>query len=496
MILPVDDDCYRDLGIIENMLNNHYLNDPSYLNEFLWYNPLFSFIQSSLIKLTSQHPMMFLIQAGKYINLLSPLLFYLTCARLLSKNIALAACAAFLFFTNGNDYGSHVAGYTYILLPGIFTQFLFYLAIILIYKMLLDYKIYKFILSGSFSGIIFLFHTAPACLILLIIMYFFFNDISNNKKSKIIFIKYGCFFMSFLIIVSPFIYFIFYHYHFIIKNRNPSQWIYYLLRPENFMLLLKENINFYFLISVIGFVNLIRNSKINKLSKKIIFAWLFGSIIMLLYFNIASIINLKYNRHLPVIIPSFHFYFYLKAVEALLFGIGFIAICNWLSKKASALFKKCSFDIIFYVLLLLFVIIRLPGYSKRKEFNFLHNKVLKTQSDTLSITMYKWIKKNTDINDVFVCSESAIKFPIMATGRKLIVTTKYYSNPYVNYDQREKDNYILFNSNDKEAIGEIFSRYNVKYLLLNNSDILKYPLLKSFFPVSFYISREMSLFGK
>ncbi len=494
LLLPVDDDSYRDLATIENILHDNFLNDPSYLHQYLWYNPLFPLVQVSIIKFTGVQPAIFLAQAGKYLNLLSPVFFYFMCLRLFDRNVALAACTAFLFFICGNDYGSHVAGYTYILLPNVFTQFLFYIELIFFYKMFSG-KTKWFWFSGLLCGIIFLFHTAPAILLTLIASCFFLRDFFKNKtQRKKLFIQYNYFILSFLIVISPFIYFIFIHFHFQMKNTLPSQWIYYLLRPENFMLLLKENFTVWFAIAIAGFIILIKDKKLTTLSRRIILFWLFCSIILLIYSNTASIINTKYKIHLPSIIPSFHFYFYLKAVQAVLFGVGFIAICKWMKEKF--FLSRISFNILFYLLLLLFVILRLPGYSKRKEFTLLQQKTLVKQSDTASINMYNWIKNNTKINDVILCYGNESEFPVMATGRKMIVTTDYYSNPYVNYIQRKKDNDLLLNSNNKIITEELLKKYEVKYLLVNTSSAVQYSYLESYFPFEVYKNNEMILFKK
>jgi hypothetical protein len=79
----------------------------------------------------------------------------------------------------------------------------------------------------------------------------------------------------------------------------------------------------------------------------------------------------------------------------------------------------------------------------------------------------------------------------MASGRKLVVTGIYYSNPYVSYIDRKKDCDKLLNSFSEEQVNvDLLDQYDVKYLIIKKSDEEMYSKAKVVFPNVAYTDND------
>jgi hypothetical protein len=105
-------------------------------------------------------------------------------------------------------------------------------------------------------------------------------------------------------------------------NYAPNTW----LGSFNISNLVAENVNIALLIAAIGLVTLPQN----KISKRILRAWIIGAAVFLIYSLAVTYLSRKQIAYLPAFVPWFHFYFYLKAVETVLFGYGLLKLSGLL----------------------------------------------------------------------------------------------------------------------------------------------------------------------
>ena len=495
LVLPVEDDDFRDMSIAENMLHGFFFTDPTYLHERLWYNPLMP-ATDALISLITGLPLNIIVtQAGKYLNLLIPISLYFMCNRLFDKKIALGAAAASIFFVCGNDYGEHTSGYTYILISMTFSQIFFYMVVAYAHKTFRDALNLNFFLLGVYMGILFLFHSAPSFLLCLILICCFLHGVIKKELSfKEAMIKGGFFSVPFLLIASPLLFNIFIYYHYDIKNEDPMQWVYILFRPGEGKRLFQETVNIYSIIALTGLIGLIRSKSIDKITKRIILYWFFCSVILFFYVYSIGILKASYNISLPGFVPSCDIFFYVKSAEAVLFGIGIWQIALWVS-NASHFYIKMNSILFFYAVICCMVILRMPGYAKRKEFNYLRARTIERQNSIYAdLPIYTWMKNNTDINDVVLCKMEQANFPVMASGRKMVAAVTYYSNPYVSYINKKKDCDTMINGlRNNTYIKPLLDQYEVRYLLIPVAEQMQYKLASFYFPDIVYIDKNFIL---
>ncbi|HXB42834.1 MAG TPA: hypothetical protein VNV85_02205, partial [Puia sp.] len=163
-----DPDFDRDIAFVRTSLDGQFGKDPNYKGEYLWYNPLVFSVETLIVKLTSLPPNIVAVRSGAYLNLLGPVAFFGMVLSLFGLEMALASSISFLFFATGNMLGWGAATYSPWLYPVCFTQFIFYINIILCYKAFSTQKYIWFIFLGASVGICFLGHTAPALITILI----------------------------------------------------------------------------------------------------------------------------------------------------------------------------------------------------------------------------------------------------------------------------------------------------------------------------------------
>lgn len=429
----VEEDFDRDQSFVQGTLDGNFGKDPSYRGEFLWYNPLLFLVETAIVKITHLPVNIVLARAGIYLNLLAPLVFAFMCYFLFNFRTALAAATSFIFFSTGNLWGWSAATYSPWLYPVCFMQFIFYLNIVLCYKAFSTQKYFWFLVLGVSLGISFLGHTAPTMLIILIMLFIQLQNIFKafRQKENLLIKKYFLHgiltFVLFIVTCFPFLFFIIGKYKLHMINRMAFELTQGHFNWFNFHDLFAANLSLSAIVAFIGLIIFYKNFS-DILIRKIISGWFYISISLFFYSTAVGVIHAKYNICLPGFVPSFHFFFYLKALQSLFFGYGFA----WMFKKTLELilpfFNKNYFSpfsnkfvfISYPLLLLLIVILYLPVYSKRAD--FVKNRVIAIAkaNDKDKVGLYEWIVKNLPPEVVILCPQNLTLFPVLATGRKMV----------------------------------------------------------------------------
>lgn len=428
---PCDTDFDRDVAFVRGTLDGHFGKDPNYVGEYLWYNPLVFSIETVIVKISSLPPEIVAAHAGTYLNLLAPVAFFIMVLSLFGFEAALAALLSFLFLASGNILGWGAATYSPWLYPVCFTQFLFYINIVLCYKAFSAQKYSWFILLGASVGISFLGHTAPSLIIILIMFSLQMQNIFRSFKEKNYsllkkYILQGiAAFVFFVIAAMPLLYYVVGKYHLHLINRATFEYREGIFILSNFKQMIKANLSVSFLISIVGFVWFYRNFQ-HRLIRKIIFNWLFISIIMYCYSSLVSMADDKFHIHMPGTVPSFHYFFYLKALQSVFFGFGFVFIISPLIKWVENLYNKRKglspsgnySNILFASMVITCAIIYFPFYKTRPDFVMLGQQAIDYGNDKDKLEVNDYILKNIPADKVILCELDYSIFPVMSTGRK------------------------------------------------------------------------------
>ena len=509
---PFDLDFDRDVSFARGMMNGHYGQDPNYKGEFLWYNPMLFTIEAAIAKITSSPLMEVVVQAGTYLNLLGPITFFLMAAYFFGFEAALACLLCFLFSRGKMVNVGLPYNYSPWLYPFCFAQSLFYINIILCYKAFLSQKNSWFILLGITIGLSFLAHAAPTLLIILIMFSIQSKKIFSAIKERTypVLKKYllqGVTTLSFFILVSlPLLYYIVGKYHMHIVNRAPMEFTDRLFYMSHFDELVKENLSPSLIVALIGFIWFYKNFH-QYLIRSIVLNWLFISIALYIYSTLVAFLGgERYNIHLPGTVPSFHYYFYIKTIEWLFFGFGFVFLfrstIDWITnrmvndKKQN---RSTYINILFPVAVLSCAIIIFPSYKTRPDFVIMRDLSLAKEKNTDKIEIYNYILSNIPEDKVILCErkDSISMFPVMASSRKTVSIEDTFSNPYVDFSKRENDRYnmlMFLKTGAPVSAKKLFGEYDVSFVLLSASGLSEYKLMPAMLGQAVFRNKSFTIF--
>jgi len=498
-----DNDNFRDMSNVNNLVSGNLTEDPTYLDECRWYNPMLHWIEAIIVKTTGIPVNLVISQGGPYLNILSPICFFLMVLVLFNFKVAICATAGFLFFTANDIPGYFSATYTPWLYPVTFVQFLFYLGVIAMYYAFLKLELKWFALLGIVTGLAFLGHTGPTVILIMqigvltsVLVYKIIKRTSEQTIYNVL--KFAIVAaVCFIIISLPFTYIVIGKYHLKLINEATYEYAEPIFQLRNLPELFKINLSVSFIVSVFGLYAFVK-SKIPVTIKHILYSWLVISILMYIYVTMAKFIRFHGGPSLPGIVPSFHFFFYFKAVQSVFFGFGFVElmlrIFNFINTRyANHRFSLRQINRGIVLLIAALVIINYPGYLKRGDF-YCVPEMANDENYWDQVEVYKWLTTQTGINDVVLCEERQITFPLLPSGRKMVVCSIDHTNPYVEYFDRKEDRDLMLDILKGSAPGNkaLFEEYKVKYMMTNNS--ISYPNLDKFFPVRVFTSKNFSVY--
>jgi len=425
-------------------------------------------------------------RAGVFINILSPVAFFFMVVKLFDYKVALPALLCFFFLVNGNLPCWGGATYSPWLLSDTFSQFTFYITIFFCYKAFTEQKLFWFIIFGASLGLTFLGHSAPVFIIILIMI-----SIQGQKVIRALIAKdYAsagtCFLqgaaavLPFIIVASPFLYYVYGKYHFHFINHEILECAPGIFARRYTLQLLKSNVTFSLLISIIGMIWFYKKFN-NQLLRKIVWNWFFICLVMYVYESAVPTVDHTLHITLPDTIPAFHYFFYLKALQSIFFGFGFIFLLTWITGRIKSLKKgnlKLNLsDNLVIICVLLYALLYSPMYVNRYDFVELRAQAIEKEKQTDKIGVYNFISKNIPLDHVLLCEHGLSLFPAMPTAIKMVSIETYFSNPYVSYDDRENDRdtmLVRLMSAKPATDPKLFTKYNVSDVLLADSDFVRY----------------------
>lgn len=475
-----DQDSDRDLGNVMNLIGGNFLNDPSYVGEYIWYNPLIFWVEGVFVKLTGLPAITLVTQIGAFLNILSPILFYIMVSYLFSSRVALASTASFLFFSSGDMQASHTATYSPWFYPVNFVQVVFYLAIIFMCRAFIRRTYLDFILAGVITGIAFLGHTAPTLILVLIFISLIAKEFYKSYRMRWIgateILKYGfAFGLSFLVVSIPILYTIVWKYHYHTINTAPAQFMASIFYLQNIPELIKVNFSIALVVSLIGFLVFIFEKSKDEIKHRVLQVWVTSAAVLFAYTMVVPACRISFNVELLSLVPCFHFFFYLKSFQSVMFGTGLCLVVEFLASrflkgKTGEYVKPVSVTLVVLLMSMLYY----PVYSTRRDFCEQRKIALERNRLSDEIEVYNFIISHSDINDVMVCEVDYSLFPVMATGRKLVASEPHFSNPYISYEQRHFDRLKILHAlyeGDTTNATDLLEKYHVKFILLENKKI-------------------------
>lgn len=482
-------DLYRDISSAQTMIDEGYGPDPTYRGERTWYNPLTPALSAVASAVTGAPVPRVAARLGAYVNLLGPIAFFLLCAALFDRWTALFAGAGFLFLVPGALPSWISATYSPWLMPVNFVQAWFYFTLLAFHRARRDGRLVAFLLPGVLWGVTFLGHTAPALVIggmaLLWIGHTWWRarrGATGAANVSAVAQRVGLMMLVALVVSAPMVAIIVGHYGLRIQNPDPSAYSEPLL-VRQLPTLVRLHLTIPTAIALFGFFLLLKQRS-HRAARRLVLAWMVAAGGFLAYSYVRLALKAA-GVTLPSIVPSFHFFFYLKAAAALLFGLGVMGLARVLAARigarrgAAAGSPELARTRLLRVravatgLLVLLLAVQAPAYLARRDFGASRQDAQRTAAMTDEVRAYTWLRDHLTAADTVLASDADGATIVCPSGAKVVAIFTGFSNPYVALAPRTEARDRLaaaLTTGDMQSFRELARAFGVAYVLTSSSD--------------------------
>lgn len=462
---PAFDAQYREVATSQTLLDSGYGPDASYAHEHLWYNPLTSLILAAVAQTVGESLHVVAPRLGPFINILAPFAFFVLMLVLADAWTAFAGTAGFLFVW-GSLFLLHVEAATYSpwLLPSHFTQGLFYVGLVaILWARSAPASSLRYGFAGVFLGVTFLGHTAPAVILGLIMLFGCLADARARGGAGRSLLALAAGLGTALIVSMPVLYWIGWKYSFHVVNVEPGAGIYSRLDPNELAGFAKEHLNLPVALGAAG--GLLYAWKRRREAKgQILITWLAACLGFLVYHEIR-VLGEKVGLALPSIVPSWHFVAYLHGWLAVGFGLAIAGMARWTALRMPVFSERLLVCLIAGAFVAVYVPVDLQKEHAIRAEALALARVLPTDA-------FAWIQEHTSPSDVFLSTDQMSLFVVNPAGRKVIATDRFFSNPYVDWTERDRDRKELFAflaRRDHRGFDAAAKKYDVDFVIWSDS---------------------------
>lgn len=433
---PYDGDHYRDVAQAQTARDGHPLADPHYRGEWIWYNPLTPWIVAAGSAIAKVSISRFHVQAGPWLNLIAPLGFYFAGVVLVGRRAAFAALVVFLFFNGRTEPALTTPTYSPWLFVATFAQGFFYIAIAVLVWAARTQTVMRGIVLGVLAGLTFLTHTAPAIVL---------GGCAACLLSPRVLVAAG---IAALIVASPFLYAIGWHYHFHVVNDTPMAWQWLPITIHGMPGTLRADA----VLLLAGVAGLA------IVQPRALIVWLSAATVLLL---LALARDLW--PALPALVPAFHFWRYVLAAIILLAGV----TVSWLCERVAGRYGGA----LLAAIAIFAVIVALPQY--RTRFDMVYGRSIALDRDPNHDRLTAFLHKSTRSESVILGNRGASLQIIGPAGRKVVAVNGNWSNPYVDNRTRIRDRDAMLDAlrdNATDRFASLADTYGVSYIVGINGD--------------------------
>lgn len=453
-------DLYRDISQTRVFLHGKWLGDPFYREQRLWYSPLVPAIVAILSKLTGFEVHLLYTRLGAYLNLFGVISFFAMVAVYFGRRAALAATVGFVFI-NGQDLPFWAAAsYAPWLVANHFTQAFFYLWLILFANARTQASYWRHVLTGCLMGVVFLGHAVAGLVLASTATLITLREVMKRGPVGGLpaLRALGVMGASAIVVSLPLLYSIVGFYHMRVVNLAPGSWLF----SPSFARLVDVLWAPSSPLALVGAVWAWRRRMEDPAPGVFLAAGV----------TCVAAVALRYATGFPSLAPAHHFVFYLKALEALFFGVGIAAIAEFLSARAGARLGRPATvgTIVFWGSLGLLTLWFYPAYHRRTAFTEKRDNALAWQWRGDRLAAIDWIESSTNTTDIFLCDDRNALFAVGPAGRYVLAAPRIYSNPYVNWelrDQRRRRLLEFLQEGHEERFREYAARHQISYVMLD-----------------------------
>jgi hypothetical protein len=362
------------------------------------------------------------------------------------------------------------AKYSPWLSPNNFAMGLFGLTLIaVVWARRVRYRLFAHVLVGAMLGLTFLAHTAPAIVlgVTLVGLAVLGGRASGRWRQEGY--ALGATLATAAVVGSPILVSIVGRYQLRQLNPGPSLAPFGRLDFNETLAFLPDLVTLPFVLGLVGLTAYVWSHR-HELAAQIL---AFGALTCMGYigFNYARQIGGRLGVRIPSIVPVFHFVLYLHLFAAIGLGIALGVAAAWLTTH---IWRRAGGDPDPWVpaatsltLIMLMVALAFPSYVRRMEYGPRRAEALEIRS-VLATDAFAWIQGHTGHRDVFLATDEMALYVVSPAGRKVVATHYYFSNPYVDWDRRDRDRtrmFELLRDCDLAGFAALARPYHVEYVI-------------------------------
>ncbi len=459
-------DLYRDMALARTMLDSGYGPDPNYLGELTWYNPLVPSLTALTSALTGADVPLVIARIGAYANLLAPAAFYLLAATLLGRWPGVYALAGYLFLMAASLPAWISATYSPWFMPVNFAQAPFYLTVWAFVRGRQSPRRAWDIATGASWGVTFLAHAAPALVFGVMAVAATVVDVRRRDGARVAFpaaaTRLAVMIVLALVVSSPLLVTIVGHYGLRTLHKQPGMYTAPLLGRE-LPTLVWQHVSAAMLVAAVGAATVWRQRP--STVRLVVFTWLLaaGLFLLLAYVLLAGRVLAGWALASPV--PSFHFFFYLKAATALLFAVGVSTLAGRAGRVAALARWPAQHRA--QALCAALVVAGAPTYLARPDFAEARRDALDTMAGA-QVQVAGWLRAHAQPGDVVLTVDYDAAVMPGPAGVKVVAAFTAFSNPYVDWEARAQDRDRMFaalDAGDAAAFTALAGHYRVTHLI-------------------------------
>ena len=442
LVRPPDIDSLRDVGFIQGLLDGNWFADPAYTGEWRYYPPLVHAFGAWLARLLgAKDALAFWVQAGVWLNLLTPLTFFFMAKRLLGSSQAAAASATvYVLFNGAVSRPWMTGGYT----PWPFTpsisQALFFASVWIILKIGIPGVTWKKLLSavtiGALIGLALLAHLIPAVILTAIVTSVAFGT-GGFRARTLIWLAVVA--IAELATAAPYLAPILINYPTGVVNRAVIDWVDPLMSRSAVPKIILLNLPGIAAFACLLLLGRRMDPPLNCPSLLALLSWIAVCTVAITRYYVCGLVGHGPARVCQTFyLPVFYYHVYLQNAWACLVGfVGWQAMRRiWERWSKFAACPMVAAGLVGAVLVV-------GGFASfHRPFDIASRAAALSDGTSMDLEAYRWILANTVPQDLFITNLTSDDYPnvtafsVMAAGRQLATVPKNFSNPYVDWNEK------------------------------------------------------------
>jgi hypothetical protein len=470
---PAVDIQYRETATAQTLLDEGAGRDPAYRGESLWYNPLSGWIAALASHVTGRPLREVVPRIGPFVNLVAPIGFYALVAILVDEGAALLALAAYLFVTANAFPFWFAASYSPWFAPENYGQGLLYLSLVLVaVARRRGWRLGGDIALGLALGVTFLAHTAPAIIVGTVLVLLAVLRVRDGVPVRTAAVGLGTSLAVALLASVALVWPLVGRYRLAVLNPRPSASPAHILWLQNRLALLAQlSLQTPFLVAAAVLpVSFWRRRA--SVEGRVLIASALAIVLLIAYGDLRSLLR-RVDLVLPAFpMPTYHFLFYGFALVSVGCGIAMSGLAGLASRY---LFPRGADparrrEWAAAVLAVGAVVLGWPSHARRPDATEVRETAL-SYAHAIPRGAFDWIRSSTASDDVFLSSDDVSLFVVSPAGRKVLCTNVFFSNPFVDWEVRNRDRERLLQhvrDNDLEAFDGLADRWGVRYVVASD----------------------------